>query len=65
MRFFPLAPDACLLVCEGSRSLSIRGSTPQGTIEANLAIYGWAERFIFGRARKMLTDTHAAAKHVR
>jgi hypothetical protein len=62
MRFFPLAPDACLLVCEGSRSLSIHGSTPQGTIEANLAIYGWAERFIFVRARKALTNTHAAAK---
>src|SRR6202035_2951904 len=61
-RFFPLAPDACLLVCEGSRSLSFHGSTPQGTIEANLAIYGWAERFVFGRAPTVLTDTHAAAK---
>jgi hypothetical protein len=57
---FPLAPDACLLVCEGPRALSIHGSTPQGTIDANLGIYGWAERFIFGRSRQALIDTHAA-----
>jgi hypothetical protein len=59
MRFFPLAPDACLLVCEGSRSLSIHGSTPQAASE-----YMFARRPVdmAGRSRSYRPGWGLAAK---
>lgn len=59
---FPLAPDALLMVCEGARSLSVRGITPQGMIDANLRVYGWAEHFVFARSQQALQEVRIAAK---
>jgi hypothetical protein len=59
---FPLAPDACLMVREGSRALSFHGSTEAGTTDINLRLYGWAERFIFGRTQAAVSETHTAAE---
>jgi len=59
---FPLAPDACLMVREGSRALSFHGSTDAGTTDINLRIYGWAERFVFGRTQAAVTETRTAAE---
>jgi hypothetical protein len=59
---FPLAPDACLLVLEGERGLSLPGCTNTGLTDANMRIYAWAERFIFGRSQKAVQDTRSAAK---
>lgn len=59
---FPLAPDACLLVRQGDRRLSVHDSTHRGSLDLNLRIYGWAEQFVFGRSQQTVASVHAAAK---
>ena len=61
---FALSPVRCLLVRDGARDLTIHASTPRGTRDVNLRIYGWAERYVFARSQRQLTETRALAKQL-
>jgi Protein of unknown function (DUF4238) len=60
----PLGDDACLLLRPASMgtSLSVREVGPEEVEAINLQIYGWADRYVFGKTQAGLVALQALAR---
>jgi hypothetical protein len=60
--FYPLSPSKGLLLSPGDCGLSGATSNAEQVRRLNLLTYGWAERRIFGRSQRTLSDVRRQAK---
>lgn len=61
----PLDPEHCLLVQDGPPRIGRARVAPGDVMRINLAIYGWAERFIYARTQDVVQVVRSQAKRRR
>lgn len=60
--YFPISGNAAILVMPGPPTLQGLDLTARAVMETNLRVYGWADRFIFGRSQELATQVRRKAK---
>lgn len=60
--YFPISSDAAILLTPGPSTLEIHDLPARAVSETNLRVYGWADRFIFGRGQELVTEVRRKAK---
>ena len=60
-----LAPEVTLMLDHGGESIARRVASAAEVREINLRMYGWAERFIFGRSQAVVQRVRRQAKEHR
>jgi hypothetical protein len=60
--FFPISSDYCLVVSPGEPGLRTLDANRATVMETNLRVYGWADRYIYGRNQEAVTAVRRALK---
>jgi Protein of unknown function (DUF4238) len=60
--FFPISAECCLLLSPGEPELRTYEAKQATVMEVNLRIYGWTDRYIYGRTQDAVTAVRRALK---
>lgn len=60
--FFPISSEFCLVVSPGEPVVRPLDANRAKVMETNLRIYGWADRYIYGRTQEAVTAVRRAGK---
>ena len=60
--YFPISSGAAIMVTPGRPTLHVSEATTSMVAETNLRIYGWANRYVFGRNQEAVARVRRGAK---
>lgn len=60
--FVPISSNYCLVLTSGGPTLEIVDATKSRVDEINLRIYGWADRFIYGKSQSIVSRVRRLLK---
>jgi len=60
--YFPISSRSCLVVSPGEPTLRVFDANQTKVMETNLRMYGWGDRYIYGRTQEAVTKVRRASK---
>ena len=60
--YFPISSQSCLRLTPGEPVINTLEATRKQVVEANLRIYGWANRYIYGRTQEVVAAVRRARR---